>query len=213
MDSSNPKVPPNPKAAQDSKGFPNAKASQSPKISKRILSRKSDSSLGRAATVASESGIKTEPESDGRGLDTKIDARYANCANCEYQKKSFLLGARNLPNRVTVKKHGLKRKREASEFVIKMMSSRKNQLDEIDKEMTAAKARRVQIEKDQQKSGQKLQEAKTKVEEIQKAHLNYPFRMKEAQMEIEAIKKRRDDLLDSVDSSTFTGILGASEEV
>ncbi|KAJ6036820.1 hypothetical protein N7540_001099 [Penicillium herquei] len=191
MDSSKPNIPPS------TKGFPNAKVSEdtkdpkNPKPPKRIPARRSNPSLGHSATAARQPSIKSETESDYIGLDTKTDATYANCANF---------------------KHGLKRKREASEFFIRMMGTRRNQLEEIDKELTAAKGRRLQIEKEHQRSGAKLQEAKSKVDEIQKSNLNYPFRMKEAQMEIEAIKKRRDDLLDSVEPSTFSRIFGTHEE-
>ncbi|KAJ5629522.1 hypothetical protein N7528_003179 [Penicillium herquei] len=162
MGSSKPKMSPNSKSAQTIPGL------QSPAASKRIQVKRSDSSLGHSATVASEPAIKHEPESDGTSLDIKRDATYDNFANF---------------------RSGLKRKREASEFVIQMMSTTKNQLDGIDEELSEAKKRRSQIEKDHQKLRGKLEEAKARVEELQKSNLTFPFRMKDAQMNIEAIEK------------------------
>ncbi|KAJ5740176.1 hypothetical protein N7493_000048 [Penicillium malachiteum] len=181
---------PKPKTSPDSKGVKNPHGLQKPAAPKRIQLKRSDSSLGRSATGPSSPAIKHEPESGGTGLDIKKDATYAKFANFKY---------------------GLKRKRAASEFVIRMMSTTKGQLDAIDQELCTAKTRRSQIEKEQQKLKGKIEEAKARLEDLQKSHLTFPFRMKDAEMNIEAIKKRREDLLDSVDLMKFSRIFGAPD--
>ncbi|KAJ5697767.1 hypothetical protein N7488_011451 [Penicillium malachiteum] len=184
MDPSKPKIPPNSKSAENPHG------SQSPRAAKRIPLKKSDSSLGRSATAASKPAIKHESESGGTGLDIKRDAIYTKFANFKY---------------------GLKRKREASEFVIQMMSTTKDQLDAIDQELSEAKKHRLQIDREHQKLRGKIEEAKAKVDELQKSNVSFPFRMKEAQMSVEAVRKRREDLLDSVDLTMFSRIFGAPD--
>lgn len=75
-----------------------------------------------------------------------------------------------------------------------------SQLDQIDRDIAAAIARKSQITKEYQRVRGKIEDLQGKIAELEKSEANYPYQMQGADLEVDACRKRRSDLLDESDT-------------